>query len=83
MWIKANHVEAIRLVGYADAMGSSANNHTLSQARAETTAGMLADLGIDPDAIEIEAVGDNVLIQATADQVSEPLNRSVGIFVKE
>ena len=82
IWIKQNPVEAVRLVGYADATGSKASNQALSQERAATAAKALADLGVDPEIIEIEAVGDNVLVEATGDQVAEPLNRSVGLFVR-
>ena len=82
-WIEDNDVETIRLVGYADATGSKAGNQALSQARAQRTASALAELGVDPGTIEIEAVGDNVLVETTDAQVAEPLNRSVGIFVGE
>ena len=82
-WIRDNQVQKIRLIGYADSTGSSANNKTLSEARAQQTAKALTDLGVDPAIIEIEAVGDDVLIEATGKYVAEPLNRSVGIFVGE
>ena len=82
-WIKGNEVRKVRLIGYADSTGSSADNKALSEARAQQTAKALADFGVDPAIIDIEAVGDDVLIEATGKSVAEPLNRSVGIFVGE
>ncbi|MEM9439319.1 MAG: OmpA family protein [Pseudomonadota bacterium] len=80
-WIKQNQAQKVRLIGYADATGSREANVRLSEARADQTAALLGRLGIVRDIIEIEAVGEDVLIEATGNRVSEPLNRSVGIFV--
>ncbi len=82
-WIKENQTKKVRLIGYADATGSREANVRLSEARARQTAALLGRLGIERDTIEIEAVGEDVLIEATGNRVAEPLNRSVGIFVGE
>ncbi|MGI9437719.1 MAG: OmpA family protein [Geminicoccaceae bacterium] len=82
-WIKKNPVRRVRLVGYADAVGSSGSNKVLAEARANVTAATLVELGIKPETIAIEAAGEDVLVEATGEQVSEPLNRSVGIFIVE
>ncbi len=82
-WIKNHDVRKIRLVGYADTTGSITSNQKLAQARAERIAEALGKHGVNPAGIDIDAVGDAVLIEATDRYVPEPLNRSVGIFVEE
>jgi outer membrane protein OmpA-like peptidoglycan-associated protein len=82
-WINGNEPQKVRLIGYADATGSREANVRLSEARAKQAAALLGRLGVQRDIIEIEAVGEDVLIEATGNRVAEPLNRSVGIFIGE
>ena len=71
----------IRIEGYSDTTGPSDLNQTLSQDRAEAVRSMLVELGYDPSKVEIQAMGETNLPEPTADGVSEPLNRCVGIVL--
>lgn len=80
-WIKANGAEAIQVQGFADTRGTKEDNKELSERRARSVAALLEDAGIDQSSIEIISHGEDKLPEVTEDQISEPLNRCVGIFI--
>ncbi|MDX2073685.1 MAG: OmpA family protein [Alphaproteobacteria bacterium] len=72
----------IILNGHTDTTGLERFNLTLSKKRAETVARALEKGGIDPDAIKIFAFGESDPRVPTADNVNEPQNRRVEIFIE-
>ncbi len=59
--------------------GAAELNEELSRERAEAVASFLVEAGIDPDLVEVGWHGERAPPVRTADGVSEPLNRCVGI----
>ena len=80
-WIKTYGAETIQIMGFADTRGSQAANKELSEKRARSIAALLEHAGISRTKLEIIPHGEDLLPEATKDQVSEPLNRCVGIFI--
>lgn len=70
------------LNGHTDTTGLERFNLSLSKRRAETVARELAHAGIDPDVIKIFAFGESDPRVPTADEVNEPQNRRVEIFIQ-
>lgn len=71
----------IRLLGHTDRVGSPERNRELAAARARTVEDFLVASGVPVDLIETSALGETDAPVATADGISEPLNRSVAIVV--
>lgn len=69
----------ILVTGSTDTVGSPDANRALSERRARAVAGALVDLGVDPDRIDVEGLGEDDFAVATADGVAEPLNRRVAV----
>ena len=80
-WITSEGVESIQIVGFADTVGSQAENKELSERRAQSIAALLEHAGISPTKLEVISHGEDRLPELTEDQMSEPLNRCVGIFI--
>ena len=72
-----------RVYAYADTLGTREDNERLSQARADAVARELIRLGIRWDDIELHSRGESELARPTADEVAEPLNRRVYIYVRQ
>lgn len=74
----------ITIAGHTDTTGSPTRNQALSNQRAEAVAEVLVQAGLSRQSIEIVGFGETyaMLPISTADGVSEPLNRCVGIFVE-
>ena len=66
----------ILVSGFTDTVGSPDANRALSERRARAVAGALVDLGMDPDRLDVEGLGEDDVAVATADGVAEPLIRS-------
>ena len=79
-WIKMVPGRKIIVAGFADRTGSSEANKKVSADRAQSVASMLEELGVDPNNIEIMAMGENGP-EPTEDGTAEPLNRCVAIFI--
>jgi outer membrane protein OmpA-like peptidoglycan-associated protein len=73
-------IARVRLVGHTDRVGSPAHNRTLAEARARAVADFLVGAGVPVALIEAAGMGEDDLPVATADDVPEPLNRSVAII---
>lgn len=71
------------IIGYADTVGSVADNLRLSQLRAEAVARALARLGLSWDRMRISWQGESQLARATADEISEPLNRRATFWISK
>ena len=80
-WVKTHGAETIQIMGFADTRGPRAANRELSERRARSIAALLESAGISDTRLEIIPHGEDRLPEATRDQVSEPLNRCVGIFI--
>lgn len=72
----------IVLNGHTDTTGLEKYNLTLSKRRAETVANELEKRGIDRSAIKIFAFGESDPKVPTSDNVDEPQNRRVEIFIQ-
>ncbi|MGH8581068.1 MAG: OmpA family protein [Gammaproteobacteria bacterium] len=68
--------------GHADTSGSDQHNMDLSQRRAEAVKSALAELGVQADTIETEALGETQPLVPTDDGVREPQNRRVEIVIE-
>ena len=75
-------VTRIEVAGHADRSGSPAYNQGLSQRRAQTVAAELVRLGVQREAITVQAFGESRPLVATADGVREPQNRRVEIVLR-
>ena len=67
------------MAGHADRSGSPAYNQGLSQRRAQNVAAELVRLGVQREAISVQAFGESRPLVATADGVREMQNRRVEI----
>lgn len=70
------------LAGHADRSGTERRNQGLSRRRAATVRDHLVNAGIAPDAIQVEAYGEQQGLVGTADGAVEPQNRRVELFVR-
>ncbi|MGH6634686.1 MAG: OmpA family protein [Gammaproteobacteria bacterium] len=72
----------IMAYGHADTSGSDQHNMDLSQRRAEAVKSALAELGVQADTIETEALGETQPLVPTDDGVREPQNRRAEIVIE-
>ncbi len=77
--IKKRKPSEIRVVGFTDSIGDVAINRVMAQMRADSVASMLIERGITVPMV-IEGKGEEGAPFPTPDNVSEPLNRCVGII---
>jgi outer membrane protein OmpA-like peptidoglycan-associated protein len=75
-------VPDVRVVGHTDTVGSDAVNDPLSRQRAEVVRRALVDKGIRAQDITVVGRGEREPVVSTADNVAEPRNRRVEIFVR-
>ena len=76
---KERNVTHIRVVGYADALGSAAGNERLSRRRAQAVAAELVANGVLRDRITIDWHGERELPVPTPDGTPKAQNRVVTI----
>jgi len=75
-------VADIVLVGHTDRVGSDEANDILSLMRSERVKSDLVRHGVAAERIRIVGRGERELIVETADEVEEPRNRRVEVFVR-
>ena len=76
----ADHLLYVTIEGYTDRVGTTTNNQTLSDARAQKVYDYLAGVpGVDSSVLHQVSFGETELAVATLDGVDEPLNRRVRI----
>jgi len=73
---------SIILIGHTDTVGSSDYNEALALKRVERVKQDLIARGVDPVAISTDWHGEKYLSIATEDNVDEPKNRRVEIYVR-
>jgi OOP family OmpA-OmpF porin len=79
--LSAGKVDVV-INGHADRAGSDAYNLALSERRARFVQSSLVEAGVDPNLIQYFAFGESDPQLPTADDVKEPANRRVEIFVE-
>jgi len=72
----------VQVTGHTDTVGSEADNDLLSLKRADEVLNLLASRGFDRSVMKAVGRGERELRQATADNVSNPINRRVEIIVR-
>lgn len=77
--IKAQNPSEIRIIGFTDSIGDEAINREVSHSRAESVANILVKQGITIPLV-VEGRGEQGAPYKIANDVSEPLNRCVGII---
>ncbi|MDB2562706.1 OmpA family protein [Sulfurimonas sp.] len=71
----------IKIIGHTDTMGSNERNDIVSANRANVISKMIQDANIPYLKIDKEAYSESNLAIETADEVSEPFNRRVEVFI--
>lgn len=77
--IKRQNPREIRIIGFSDSTGDEAINEKISRNRAANVASLLAEQGVDIPLV-VEGKGEKGAPYKIEDDVSEPLNRCVGII---
>ncbi len=72
----------VDIIGHSDTVGDKEKNRILSLKRAKIIRDLLVKEGVDSSLLDVKGYGENDLIVQTADEVSEPRNRSVEIFIR-
>ena len=80
--VRTRPVPDVVVVGHTDTIGTSESNFKLGNRRAMSVRDLLVQAGLDPALIEVMSLGEEDLIVATADDVSEPRNRRVEIAIR-
>jgi OmpA-OmpF porin, OOP family len=77
--IKSRNLNAINVVGHADAAGTKPYNKRLSLKRANAVKASLVKMGVHAKLIRVDHKGEDELMVPTPDGVREPANRRVQI----
>ena len=72
----------ISVVGYTDRVGNAFLNARLSEERAARVRDLLVAEGVEPDWLELRGMGEAMPRVETPDEVAEPLNRRVEVYVR-
>ena len=80
--VKARSLPQVSVIGHTDTVGDDKINNELSIARARGVRQLLIDNGLDPGLMRVYSFGKRDLLVPTGDNVSEPRNRRVEIFVR-
>jgi len=75
-------VSHVRIVGHTDTVGSDRYNQGLSERRAQAIRSALLAADVPEDLISIRGAGERELFVPTDDNVREPQNRRVEIFIR-
>jgi outer membrane protein OmpA-like peptidoglycan-associated protein len=80
--IQSRDSRDISVVGYTDRVGNAFINARLSEERAARVRDLLVAEGVDPDWLELRGMGEALPRVETPDEVAEPLNRRVEVYVR-
>ena len=80
--IKTRSLSMVDVIGHTDTVGSSKLNIDVSLKRAKYIKNMLSSQDVKLLALNAKGFGEEDLLVKTADNVSEPLNRNVEIYIK-
>ncbi len=80
--IKSRKSNEVYVVGHTDLVGTEAYNDSLSSRRANTIRDLLVSRGIKPKTLFVSSYGKARPLVPTKDQVPEPRNRRVEVFVR-
>ncbi len=80
--IKSRKSVDLNVIGHTDTVGSSKINAKLSLKRAAYIKDMLVQKKIKYNSLEVSSYGENDLLVQTKDNVAEPKNRRVEVFIK-
>jgi len=72
----------VNIIGHTDTVGSQATNLKLSFKRAQEIKRWILSRNADLNNLSVESYGEKDLLIPTKDEVSEPKNRTVEIFIK-
>lgn len=81
-WLKAHPQVSLTIEGHTDPRGTQAYNLTLGEKRAETVRRYLAELGVDPERMEIVSYGKERLICREQHERCFQMNRRGHLVVK-
>lgn len=82
-FLQINPRRTIRIEGYTDNRGKSAENLELSRTRAQAVADLLADLGIDSARMEVKGYGEAHPLAENASAKGRAQNRRVEILISD
>lgn len=80
--IQARDSQDISVVGYTDRVGNSFLNARLSEQRAAQVRDLLVAQGVESGWLEVRGMGEAFPRVETDDEVAEPLNRRVEVYVR-
>ncbi len=80
--IKSRKTVDLNIIGHTDTVGSNKLNAKLSLKRALFVKELLLKNKLKLNSLEVNSYGENDLLVQTEDEVSEPKNRRVEVFIK-
>lgn len=82
-FLHLNPARRVRIEGYTDSSGSSAENLALSHSRAQVVASFLEELGVEPGRMETVGYGEAFRVSENASARGRALNRRVEIVFSD
>jgi outer membrane protein OmpA-like peptidoglycan-associated protein len=81
--LKAYPNAHVKIGGYTDNVGSSADNLRLSEERAANVRAQLIGLGVEPDRLEAEGYGETHPVADNSTETGRSMNRRISMLVTE
>ena len=82
-FLQLNPQRKIRIEGYSDSRGDAQENLALSQARAQTVADLLINLGVAAERVEVRGYGERFPLAENASARGRAQNRRVEILFSD
>lgn len=82
-FLQVNPKRRLRIEGYTDSVGAASENLQLSRQRAQAVANVLADLGIDPQRLQVVGHGEAYPVADNASSRGRSQNRRVEIVISD
>jgi outer membrane protein OmpA-like peptidoglycan-associated protein len=82
-FLQLHPLRVVRIEGYTDSSGDTQQNIELSQARAQTVADALIDLGIDSKRISVQGLGESFPVAENASAKGRAQNRRVEVVFSD